>query len=34
LILGAGETQAYRVLAWRDEIDPGAGGPQNPAQKR
>jgi general secretion pathway protein K len=32
LILGAGETEAYRVLAWRNEIDPG--GPQNAAQDR
>ena len=28
MILGPGEKEAYRVFAWRDEIDPGTGGAQ------
>jgi general secretion pathway protein K len=28
MILGAGEKEAYRVFAWRDEIDPATGGAQ------
>ena len=27
-IQGAGEKGAYRIFAWRDEMDPAAGGPQ------
>jgi general secretion pathway protein K len=28
-ILGSGEKEAYRVYAWRDEVDPATGGAEN-----
>jgi general secretion pathway protein K len=34
LVLGPGEKQAFRVLAWQDEIDPRTGGPPRPAENR
>ena len=34
LILGPGEKEAFRVLAWQDEIDLSTGGPLRPADHR
>lgn len=34
MILGAGEKEAFRVLAWLDEIDPDRGGRRGPAENR
>lgn len=34
MILGPGEKQAYRVFAWRQEIDSDTGGPQRAAENR
>jgi general secretion pathway protein K len=34
MILGPGEKEAFRVLAWQDEVDPGTGGAERPAENR
>lgn len=34
MIPGPGEKEAFRVLAWRDEIDPATGQPRRPAESR
>jgi general secretion pathway protein K len=32
--LGPGQKEAFRVLAWQDEINLTTGGPQRPAENR
>jgi general secretion pathway protein K len=34
MVSGPGDKQAFRVLAWQDEIDPNTGGARGPAEKR
>lgn len=34
MISGPGEKEAFRVLAWLDEIDPDRGGRRRPAENR